>query len=279
MSTYVYGIVRACEARLPEGLRGIGDPPGDLRLIEQGDLAAVVGDAPAQIRPKRRDLLAHQTVLSEVNASGPVLPMRFGNVSADDDAVRAVLADRADHWLERLHSLAGRAEYNVKAAHDSDAVLHRVLAEEPAIRALSAANRAAGGGSHEDKLRLGELVAMAVRDREERDARLVRQTLESAAEDVRPGPESTGWLANISFLVTVEEAGRFQSAVDEFAAAHPGLELRVNGPLSPYSFVETAETAETAAPVGPTEPVERIEPVEPVEPVGTETDAAPARLG
>jgi hypothetical protein len=252
VSTYVYGIARADRLDLPDGLEGIGDPPTTVRTLVRDDLAAVVGDAPDQVRPKRRDLLAHQRVLSRAAAGGPVLPMRFGSLSADDDAVLAVLDERAGHWHERLAALEGAAEYNVKAAHDGDAVLRQVLAEEPEIRALSDANRAAGGGSHEDKLRLGELVAQAVRVREERDAPLVRQALEGTAQAVRPGPDSGGWLVNVSFLVRTGDADRFMAAADALARAHPHLELTVNGPLPPYSFVEPDERDGTGSPASGT---------------------------
>jgi hypothetical protein len=239
VTTYVYGIVRAAPGvRLPDGPAGIGDPPAPLRTLVEGDLAAVVCDAPGQVRPKRRDLLAHQAVLTAVGTAGPVLPMRFGSLAEDDDAVRAVLRDRAAHWSERLSALEGRAEYNVKAVHDTDAVVRQVLDEEPDIRAMHQAARAPGTDSHESRLQLGTAVAHAVQEREARDAVLVRETLEGAAEAVRPGPESGGWLANISFLVDEDKADAFLAAADGLARGNPHLRVTVHGPLAPYSFVE-----------------------------------------
>ncbi|MFB7114843.1 GvpL/GvpF family gas vesicle protein, partial [Streptomyces sp. NPDC056291] len=91
MSTYVYGITAATHPSLPEGMGGVGDPPREIRILKAGELAAVVSDAPEGLRPKRRDLLAHQSVLSEAGAGGCVLPMRFGSVSPDDDTVTGVL--------------------------------------------------------------------------------------------------------------------------------------------------------------------------------------------
>lgn len=244
MSTYVYGILRAAPGfRLPDGTSGVGDPPAALRTLVEGDLAAVVCDAPERVRPKRRDLLAHQAVLTAVGARAPVLPMRFGSLAEDDDAVRAVLRDRADHWSERLTALEGRAEYNVKAVHDTDAVVRQVLDEEPDIRAMHEAGRAAGDGSHEARIRLGRAVAHAVQEREARDAVLVRETLERAADAVRPGPDSGAWLANVSFLVAADTADRFLAAADGLARDHPWLRVTVNGPLAPYSFVEPAPEA------------------------------------
>ncbi|MDG9689642.1 GvpL/GvpF family gas vesicle protein [Streptomyces mutabilis] len=249
MSTYVYGITAVSHPSLPEGLTGVGDPPGRVRVLKAGELAAVVSDAPEGLRPKRRELLAHQNVLSEVGAAGCVLPMRFGSIAPDDDAVTSVLAERAEHYRERLGALDGRVEYNIKANHVEEAVLHHVMAENPEIRALAEANRQQGGGSYENKIQLGEMVAAAVKDKEAQDATTLERALEPAADAVSAGPESTGWLANVSFLVNRESAEEFLAAVERARRDMPHLEVRVNGPLPPYSFVEPgpAEPAGTAA--------------------------------
>lgn len=246
MSTYVYGIAASSHPALPKDMGGVGDPARPVRILTEGELAAIVSDAPEGLRPKRKDLLAHQTVLSEAGAGGVVLPMRFGSVAPDDAAVTEVLAERAEHYLERLRALDGRDEYNVKASHNEEAVLHRVMSESPEIRALAEANRQAGGGNYEQRLQLGETVAAAVQRQEAEDSVDLRHALEAVAEAVSAGPESTGWLANVSFLVDHGAAETFLAAVEDVRKSHPHLDVRVNGPLPPYSFVEP----------GPSEPAE-----------------------
>ncbi|MFJ1737020.1 GvpL/GvpF family gas vesicle protein [Streptomyces sp. NPDC088254] len=240
MSTYVYGITAASHPAVPEGLGGVGDPPMQIRVLREdtGELAAIVSDAPENLRPKRKDLLAHQNVLAEAGAEGCVLPMRFGSVAPDDSAVTAVLTERLEHYKERLAALDNKVEYNVKASHIEEAVLHQVMADSPELRGMAEANRQAGGGTYEQRLQLGEMVAAAVKAREATDAAEVRETLEPLAADVEAGPESTGWLANVSFLVDRDSAARFLEAAEALRESHPYLEVRVNGPLPPYSFVE-----------------------------------------
>ncbi len=147
MSTYVYGIIRATHPPLGRDLDGIGDPARPVRVLRRGELAALVSDAPEGLRPKRRDLLAHQRVLDEAGAGGVVLPMRFGSASPDDETVITVLAERAEDFLERLRALDGRAEYNIKANHDEEAVLRLIMADHDDIRSAAEANREAGGGN------------------------------------------------------------------------------------------------------------------------------------
>ncbi|GAA2249254.1 gas vesicle protein [Streptomyces ruber] len=240
MSTYVYGIAARSHPSLPRDMEGVGTPALKVRVLEEGELAAIVSDAPEDLRPKRKDLLAHQNVLNEAGAGGAVLPMRFGSVAPDDASVTGVLAERAEHYLERLKALDGKVEYNVKASHDQEAVLHRVMSDNPELRALAQSNRQSGGGSYEDKLRLGEMVAAAVQNREAEDAALLRQALENTAAAESVGPDSTGWLANVSFLVERAKAEEFLAGVERVRQEYPHLEVRVNGPLPPYSFVEPA---------------------------------------
>lgn len=88
-------------------------------------------------------------------------------------------------------------------------------------------------------MRFGELMAGAVRAREVRDAKLVEEALAPTAEEVRPGPESGGWFVSLSLLLGKDAADPLLSAAAELERAHPWLKLRINGPLPPYSFVES----------------------------------------
>ncbi|GHJ37817.1 GvpL/GvpF family gas vesicle protein [Streptomyces sp. TS71-3] len=238
MSTYVYGIAGRSHPGLPDGITGVGEPARPVRTVVQSGLTAVVSDAPEGLRPKRRDLMAHQRVLYRAEEDGPVLPMRFGSVAPDDASVRGVLAERGEHFHERLESLAGKVEYNVKATHREDAVLRYVMARRPDIRDLSDANNAAGGGNYRQRLELGELVVAAVQAQQAEDAELVYRTLEQVTASVTAGPEAASWVANVSFLVERKGTGAFTEAVDRLRADRPHLDLRLNGPLPPYSFVE-----------------------------------------
>ncbi|MFC9758920.1 GvpL/GvpF family gas vesicle protein, partial [Streptomyces sp. NPDC056921] len=62
MAVYVYSIVPTSHPQRLDGLDGVGDPPAALRTVQTGKLSAVISDAPEELRPKRRDLGAHQAV-------------------------------------------------------------------------------------------------------------------------------------------------------------------------------------------------------------------------
>ncbi|CAM5623582.1 GvpL/GvpF family gas vesicle protein OS=Streptomyces rimosus subsp. rimosus (strain ATCC / DSM 40260 / JCM 4667 / NRRL 2234) OX=1265868 GN=SRIM_008540 PE=3 SV=1 [Streptomyces rimosus subsp. rimosus] len=82
-----------------------------------------------------------------------------------------------------------------------------------------------------------------MRAREVADAHMVETALTPRAEQSLARTEGAGWLVNLSFLMRREDAAAFLEAADRLGADHPHLELLVNGPLPPYSFVRPLESA------------------------------------
>ncbi|MEU8140177.1 GvpL/GvpF family gas vesicle protein [Streptodolium elevatio] len=237
MATYVYAVVRAGHA-LPTGAAGVGGS-GRLRILRAEDdtasVAAVVGDAPEDLRARRRDLAAHHEVLTELAEHGPVLPLQFGTVVRSDGDVAHHLAEHAAGYREALTRIAGKTELNVKAELDLDAVLGDIVATEPDILALRERTRT--GGSYEDQLQLGEKVAAATARYAAAIEERVVEVLAPYAVAYRPGPSLEGHAANISFLVQETGVAAFAAAVDGLRGdIGPGVELRCTGPLPTYSF-------------------------------------------
>lgn len=233
---YVYAIVRPGTV-LPKGLGGVGSPPEALRTISQGRLDVVVSDAPPRLRARRRDLLAHQELLMRLADGGPVLPMRFGMVAPDEQAVLVhVAADESGH-AATLDRLAGCVEINVKALPAQDA-LAALVAEEKAVRQLREAARRNPG--YEASLRLGEAIAGALNRRAATAGQHIQRELAPRARAVASGPAVSGCALNLSFLVDRTESDAFLSRAQAFARAHrKHAEIRLAGPLPCYSFVSS----------------------------------------
>lgn len=137
MPTYIYAITAADHPLRLDGLSGVGEPAADLRTVKTRDLGAVVSDTPADLRAKRRDLVAHQSVLERLMADGAALPMRFGLVGPDDEQVRAALDQGKDSYTARLAELDGRLEYNLKVSREEESLLREILTQSAEARRLS----------------------------------------------------------------------------------------------------------------------------------------------
>jgi Gas vesicle synthesis protein GvpL/GvpF len=238
-TVYVYGVVDAADA---------GAMP--VRTVLEGGLAALVADvAPGSVQAAKA-VREHWRVLDAAVESATVLPLRFGTVMSDDQAVREeLLGPNAEHLAELLADLRGRVQVTVKGTYVDDGLMRGVVAGSPAVKALR--ERLKGlpeEASYFERVRLGELVAAEVeRHREAETARALAEldphAVGSRAE-AASGPDAA---FNLAFLVERERLGAFDEAVGALAGELGGrIAVRGIGPLAPYSFAD-AELAAGAA--------------------------------
>ncbi|KMS68775.1 gas vesicle protein [Streptomyces viridochromogenes] len=237
MSVYVYAITKESHPLDLGDVKGVGDPPGEVRVVRGASLCAVVSECPEDLSVARRDIQAHQDVQERLWADGPTLPLSFGFVAADEEAVRGVLEERAQLFAQRLDELAGRAEFNVKGVLDEDTLVRAVLEQNTQARELNELTRS-GGGTYEDRLALGELVSQEVQGRQDALAGEVLAALRPLAEAEKVAPPSHQYFVSASFLLDEDRAEEFNRVGQELAERYgEGVELRLRGPLPPYSFV------------------------------------------
>ena len=233
LGCYVFGIVNA-DARLPTPL----DIPlaAGLRLVEHGAVAAVASTPPAD-RPLGRasDLLDHDRLLADLIATGTaVLPMRFGTVMPDDEAVTVeLLAPRHDDLRERLDEVRGKVQYTVKARYEEDAVLREVLTERPDIAALRGDQ-----AGFQQQLQLGERVVAALEELRTADAPALLDELGQGSDRIEHAPATPDDVLHVAYLIEEEQSHGFEQRVEEAARRRAGrIRIRLMGPSPAYDFV------------------------------------------
>lgn len=242
---YVYGIFPS-DIELAGEQSGVGDPPGLLRLICSGDLAALVSEVDlASPLGAPEDLRAHQEILDRSAAAVPVLPMRFGAVLASDDAVASELLEpHREEFAAALGELEDRAEYVVKGRYDQDAILAEVLADDPEAERLRGEIRGADPAITRDaRIALGERLSQGIAARREADTRALGDRMNGlcAASLVRD-PTHDLDAVHVAFLIDVDQAGQLDEVVADLAAQWGGrVNLGVLGPMAAYDFVGTAD--------------------------------------
>lgn len=250
--SYVYGIVPA-GVRIPDGLEPIpyGDEAGQLGLVTEGRLAAVVSDVAAD-RPlgTRRDLMAHEAVLNAIAQETPVLPMRFGAVVTDDDAVaEELLAPHQDYFVRALEQLEGHVEFRLRGDYDQDAVLTRIVQADPRIQQLR--EKIAGvdeDASYYDRIRLGEAISQAMDELRKEDAQACVDAISkfAVATEVKEAGGENG-AVHLAFLVHRDHRSDFERAVDDLGDAWAGwIELRLIGPTAAFDFLPEFDAPEEA---------------------------------
>ena len=243
-ATYVYGVTAARDA-LP-AVRGIGD--AELELVVDDELAAVTSPVPdGELAMDTAAIRAHAAVLEAINVESTVLPMRFGVVMADSDAVRADLLDaHRSELLAQLREFDGKVELKLRASYEEEPLMREIVAGDQDIARLRAELRdAPEDATYYGRIRLGELVADAVERTRVRDGERIVDWLapHAVAVDVAE-PTHERIALNASFLVARTGVERFDEVVDEIGRDQAGrLRLRYSGPFPPHSFVRMTQEA------------------------------------
>ena len=238
---YVYGIVPGDVETDPDA-RGVGDPPARVTVVMHDGIAALVSEinlnAPLG---GPEDLLAHERLLDAAAAATPVLPLRFGAVVTNRDAVvDELLAPHRDEFSAALDQLEGHAEYVVKGRYEERAAVTEALSGNAEADRLRAEIREQPeDATRPQRIQLGEIVGQAVAARREADTGEIVEALtpHCASVVVR---EPTHELDAVHVAVLVENAKReeLDRVVDEFADRWKDrVDFRLLGPLAPYDFV------------------------------------------
>jgi hypothetical protein len=236
---FVYGITWT-DTRIPRDLTGIGGEP--VVVLPAGGVAAVVTQVEIE-RPLGRgaDLLAYNSVLDALaQRSGPVVPVRFGSVLDDDDAVRAqLLLPEEQRFDEILGSLAGREQFLFSAEYDEQQLLTEVVRDEPAIAELRHRTKdLPPDAAYSDRVRLGELVSSAVAQRRDLDAdRLLDDVLPLCVSYVVRPVSGLEPVTDVALLVDATTREQLEHRLEVMAEEeHPRIRLRLMGPVAPYDF-------------------------------------------
>lgn len=238
---YVYGLIPE-DVEVAEDARGVGDEPGEVKVIRHGEIAALVSEVPlGHPLGTPDDLLRHQGLLDATAAEVPVLPLRFGAVLSSPEAlVEELLAPHHDEFLAALKEMEGRAEYVVKGRYVEPTMLREVLEQIPEAARLREEIRDLGEDAARDaRIRLGQLVESWISAKREADTRALLDAVEpvSVLSSVRE-PSHEEDAVHLALLLDKDRQGELEQVVEEFAGRWADrVELRLLGPLAAYDFV------------------------------------------
>ncbi|MGN6337228.1 GvpL/GvpF family gas vesicle protein [Mycobacterium sp.] len=238
---YVYGIVPA-DLQVDDDARGVGDPPGRVEVIREGDVGALVSEVQIdRALGTPDDLQAHEHVLDRTASIAPVLPMRFGAVLTDADSVATeVLRDHHDEFAKALSELKGRAEYIVRGRYNEKAILSEVLSENAQAQALRDDIRSKPeDASRDSQMALGEIISNAIEATRQADTQTVVNALEGVASLVNVRPPTHEYDAiHVAMLAETDRQSAVEQALNQLRENWGDrMQLRLLGPLAAYDFV------------------------------------------
>jgi hypothetical protein len=172
---------------------------------------------------------------------GTVLPVAFGIIADNLEAVRHMLALNRDAFREQLERVAGKVEMGLKVVWDVPNIFEYFIDHHPELRA--ARDRLLGGNHQprqEDKIELGQFFEQVLNeDRDTRFAQIEEVLTPCCTAIKRSNPRQVREVVNLSVLVEQQRQQELEEAV--FAAAKlfdNNYAFDLNGPWAPHNFVE-----------------------------------------
>ena len=243
MGVYVYGIVPG-DVELNSGVHGVGDPPGEVRLVRSGDLAALVSEVDVT-KPlgTPEDLQAHVDILDATITDAPVLPSRFGAVLTNEEAVAKELLDaNHDEFAAALQQLEGRAEYIVRGRYVEQAILEEILSENSrAARLRDRIHGADPDATRELRIQLGEIINETVANKRQADTNLLVSAMKDhcVASGARVATNELD-AVYVAFFVEADQVGELERVTQDLSGRWQGrVELEIRGPMAAYDFTGT----------------------------------------
>ncbi|MEV6431648.1 GvpL/GvpF family gas vesicle protein [Nocardia sp. NPDC051463] len=240
-TVYVYGIVPADVEPEPHAT-GVGDPPGEVSVVRHGEIAALISTLESD-RPlgTPEDLTAHAELLDGSATVAPVLPLRFGAVMTDTEAVENELLEaNADEFRAALQELEGRAQFVIRGRYVENAILQELLDENAeAARLREEIRDKSEDATRNARIALGELINQAIEAKRAEDTRTVISELEKFEPLVNQRePSHEEDAVHIAVLVELARQAELEETLRQLSEHWDGrVELNLLGPMAAYDFV------------------------------------------
>ncbi|WP_138900028.1 GvpL/GvpF family gas vesicle protein [Streptomyces albidochromogenes] len=262
---YVYAVTRPFDGVLPEGVRGLGGEPP--RLLDHGDLVAVVGAVPAEdfaeapLKKRLEDLdwltataRAHEAVIGAMTTVTCTVPLRLATVCVDDSGVRRLLDAGRDRFTTTLERLEGRVEWGVKVYADPQpdpATPGPAGSDGPSAAPRERPAAPASGRDYLRRRLSSRQAREGVWERAEALSRTLHAELSQRAQaaalhrpqDSRLSEARGQNVLNAAYLVPRESSQEFVAEVGRLTPRDQGVRVELTGPWAPYSFAGQAGQA------------------------------------
>ena len=222
-------------------LRGLDSAP--VYAIDNNGLRAVVSDTlSARLRPDRRNISAHQAVLHTLTEDSTVLPMRFGVIARNAEAVENLLSANQEAIRDHFERLNGRVEMGLRVSWDVANIYEYYVATHPVLmqgRDEIWDKNANKSGHRDEKIRLGNLYqSLRSADRIELTDKVKNVLFDYCEDIVETTVKREKDVMNLACLVERDQLDTFAKGVFEASKLFDNIYLfDYTGPWAPHNFV------------------------------------------
>ena len=239
---YIYGIIRN-SAPLNYGPIGMGKRADLVYAISYKGISAIVSNSPVIIYEARRvNMITHEKVLEEVMKQFTVLPVRFSTISEhnDDAGIIRILEKDYQKFDEMLDKMEGKKELGLKVLAHEAPIYESIIEKYDNIRSLrDKLINLPVDKTHYQRMKVGEMVAEALKKETENYKTLILDALSPLADDVKMNDNyGEMMILNSAFLIKNSAEPAFDEAVNILDEKYGRfMTFKYVGTLPPYNFV------------------------------------------
>ncbi|MEI6089154.1 MAG: GvpL/GvpF family gas vesicle protein [bacterium] len=239
---YIYGII-SHTGPISYGPIGMGQRGDNVYGINYKDITAIVSNSPIiQYEARRINMTTHEKVLEEVMKQFTVLPVRFSTISEhnDDAGILRILEKDYKKFADLLVKMSGKKELGLKILAHEEEIYSSIIEKYDEIRTLrDKLLNLPADKTHYQRMKIGEMVAEAVKRETENYRNNILDTLKPLTEDVKLNDNyGEMMILNSAFLIKNTSEPLFDIAVNELDEKYGHLmTFKYVGTLPPYNFV------------------------------------------
>jgi len=212
----------------------------DLEKIAYKDIAAVArrvdarsaDDLNSDKEQLKNWLVAYQQTNIDIFHHSTILPLRFGTMVDQKEAVEDFLASSYIHIKWALDRLKGKAEFAVQLSWDLNMVLGEISQDEQWLSKVKASIDLA------DKVEMGRLLFQAADTKKKEIVASAHRKLSAVSLDSSDGKcTDESMIMNRSYMIERSAEESFDEAMAELGKENESyLSFKYVGPIPPYSF-------------------------------------------
>ena len=239
---YIYGIIRHA-GPINFGPIGIGKRNDLVYGINYKDISAIVSNSPIiQYEVRRANMTTHEKVLEAIMEKFTVLPVRFSTISEHNDnaGIERILEKDYKKFDETLSKMDGKKELGLKVLAQETSIFDVIIEKYDAIKTLKAKIiNLPADKSHYQRMKIGEMVAEALKKEIENYKNIILDALKQLSEDVKINANYGDlMILNAAFLIKNVSEPDFDKVVFDLDEKFGSfMTFKYVGTLPPYNFV------------------------------------------